>query len=204
MSLRERKRKTTRESILAGARSLFFKNGYRSTSMEMIAEASDVAVGTIYNYFRSKAEVMVAINQADSDGVLLQLDRTMMEQEPVEDLLWAVIEKILLSLESYPRELIRELFTAAFDKPRSRLSSGLVSQDERFISYLTDLLAGLKSFGRLKGETVPETVAFSIYSLTFSAIMWYTMDEILTIEDAKVMIAGMIGQFCRGILPEGG
>ncbi len=40
MSLREKKKKSTRRSILAAARSLFFTGGYEATSMGMIAEES--------------------------------------------------------------------------------------------------------------------------------------------------------------------
>ena len=73
MGLRERKKKNTRESILAAARILFFAEGYRATSMEMIAESSDVAVGTIYNYFQSKADVMVEVNVQDTDRALSKI-----------------------------------------------------------------------------------------------------------------------------------
>jgi len=203
MSLRERKKHTTRETILACARNLFLEKGYGSTSMEMIAESSQVAVGTIYNYFGSKALVMIAINTDDTDNAIVRFTDEQLEENTVQELIWMILEVSFGFMEKYPRELMRELFAVSISNHRSDLAQGLSSQDERFLRYLTELLGRLKEKGRLKVETDPETVAFSIYSLVFGATLWYMADDNTDIEKTKNLIASMIGQFCRGILPEG-
>jgi len=43
------------ERILAAARKLFLKNGFEETDMKAIAKEAEIAVGTIYNYYESKA-----------------------------------------------------------------------------------------------------------------------------------------------------
>lgn len=202
MSLREKKKKHTRESILNAARSLFFELGYRDASMEMIAEASDVAVGTIYNYFQSKAEVMIEINSRDTDTVLSTIWELDKVNRSAEDLIWEVVESILDALAVYPKDLMRELMGATIENHRSSLTSGLMSQDERFLKLLSGVIEDLRDAGRLKAETEPDTVAFGIYSMTFGGLMWYSMDDNISLEDAKVLIAAMIGQFCRGMLPD--
>lgn len=47
-----------RERILAAATSQFIQHGYRKTSMEAVAQAAGVAKGTIYLYYRTKAELL--------------------------------------------------------------------------------------------------------------------------------------------------
>ena len=203
MGLRERKRRDTRKAILDSAEILFPLRGYRNTTMEAIAERAEIAVGTIYNYFHSKAEVMVELNSRETERVISELRTLDIEGCSVEDMLWEIISRILAVFDRYPRELMRELFSATIENSHSTLTNGLVRQDEKFLGYLAGILEELKSKGRLKMETDPGSVAFGIYSLVFGGMMRYSMDDDFTLEDAMTLIAGMIGQFCRGIVQEG-
>lgn len=58
--LGDRGRKT-RRAILQAATEVFTETGWRGASMAAISERAGVAVGTVYQYFRSKEEVMSAI-----------------------------------------------------------------------------------------------------------------------------------------------
>ncbi|HRW77329.1 MAG TPA: TetR/AcrR family transcriptional regulator [Candidatus Sabulitectum sp.] len=203
MGLRERKRRDTRKAILDSAEILFPLRGYRNTTMEAIAERAEIAVGTIYNYFHSKAEVMVELNSRETERVISELRTLDIEGCSVEDMLWEIISRILAVFDRYPRELMRELFSATIENSHSTLTNGLVRQDEKFLGYLAGILEELKSKGRLKMETDPGSVAYGIYSLVFGGMLRYSMDDDFTLEDAMTLIAGMIGQFCRGIVQEG-
>ena len=46
-----------KDKILRSALDGFLENGFRSTSMQEIAERAGIAAGNIYNYFRNKEEV---------------------------------------------------------------------------------------------------------------------------------------------------
>jgi len=61
---RERHVQERRREILAAALSLIESKGYLATSMEEIAEEADVARGTLYNHFESKADVVMALVEA--------------------------------------------------------------------------------------------------------------------------------------------
>ena len=52
-----------REEILAAARRVFAKHGFRGTTIADIADEAGIALGTIYLYFPSKQEVFVALNE---------------------------------------------------------------------------------------------------------------------------------------------
>lgn len=58
--LGERGRRT-RAAILKAASEVFVELGWNGTSMAAIAERAGVAIGTVYQYFRSKEEVISAI-----------------------------------------------------------------------------------------------------------------------------------------------
>lgn len=55
---RERKKVKVRERILDRAMELIMQNGFDNVTMERIAEAADVAKGTLYNYFPAKEAIL--------------------------------------------------------------------------------------------------------------------------------------------------
>lgn len=62
-SSREQARAAKREEILAAARSVFARQGFRGTTIADIAEEAKIALGTIYLYFPSKEDVFAALSQ---------------------------------------------------------------------------------------------------------------------------------------------
>lgn len=55
---RKREKEGLRQEILDAARELFAREGYESVSIRKIAEKVEYAPGTIYLYFRDKAEIL--------------------------------------------------------------------------------------------------------------------------------------------------
>ncbi|MFW5748939.1 MAG: TetR/AcrR family transcriptional regulator [Chloroflexota bacterium] len=63
-SRRSRRTAARREQIMQAAARIFAEKGFHRTTTREIAEAADVAEGTIYNYFENKDELLVEmINQ---------------------------------------------------------------------------------------------------------------------------------------------
>ena len=58
---RERRYARRREEILAAAARVFAEKGYRDATISEIAAALDIADGTLYNYFPSKRDLLIAI-----------------------------------------------------------------------------------------------------------------------------------------------
>jgi len=54
LTRKEREKLQHKEDILAAALHLFSSKGFRNVSMQEIAQASEFAVGTLYNFFESK------------------------------------------------------------------------------------------------------------------------------------------------------
>lgn len=204
MSLRERKRKNTLENIVLSARNLFFNRGYRETTMTEIAEASDVAVGTLYNYFRSKGEIMLAITSEDAADLLVPLTSSEMDALSVEDLIWKFTDKLIGFISAYPRGLVKELIGVFWETGQESLSDGLASIDIRIMNQITEMISILRVNGRIKKETEPQIVAVALYGMATTAVMWYSIDSRVTLDRTRETIASMFGHFCRGILPDGG
>jgi AcrR family transcriptional regulator len=59
-----RRKARTRAALLAAARKLFAARGVEPTTIAEIADEADVAVGSFYNYFSTKDELLAALLQA--------------------------------------------------------------------------------------------------------------------------------------------
>src|SRR3981081_1551748 len=62
--LRERKKRETRDRIVAVAFDLFQAQGYDETTLVQIAERSQVAARTVSNYFPQKVDLLVAYRES--------------------------------------------------------------------------------------------------------------------------------------------
>lgn len=57
---RSRKKAAARKLIVATAIELFSRHGFESVTVEHIADVADLGKGTIYNYFQTKEDIVVA------------------------------------------------------------------------------------------------------------------------------------------------
>jgi AcrR family transcriptional regulator len=76
---RSEKKALCRASILEAARVVFFRDGFMEANLDEVAERAEVAKGTLYRYFESKADLYVAV--LARDGRLFE-DRLRATVEP--------------------------------------------------------------------------------------------------------------------------
>src|SRR3978361_1377611 len=87
IGLRERKKIRTRAAIRDNAIRLFDEQGYAATTVDQIAEASDVSPSTFFRYFPNKEAVVLA---DDLDELMITAIRSApAELSPLEVMRWA-------------------------------------------------------------------------------------------------------------------
>ncbi|MFI0775186.1 TetR/AcrR family transcriptional regulator [Streptomyces sp. NPDC021212] len=97
--LRERKKRQTRQYISDVATGMFMERGFEAVTIAEIAEAAEVSVNTVYNYFPTKEDLFVdredevidrpsrlvrerAVGQSAAQALLEQLRRDIRERQP--------------------------------------------------------------------------------------------------------------------------
>jgi AcrR family transcriptional regulator len=67
-------RSTRRKQIMDGALELFAREGYSHCSISMLARHTGISKGLMYNYFKSKEQLLVAIIENGLDEIMNLLD----------------------------------------------------------------------------------------------------------------------------------
>jgi AcrR family transcriptional regulator len=136
--LRERKKEQTRQLIAETARRLFTERGFERVTVAEIARAADVSEQTVFNYFRTKEDLVYWRLQSFEEELLAAIR----ERAPGESVLAAfkrfvLVQRGLLG-KSDPEA--RELLTA-IARMISESPSLLAREQQIFAGYTASLAA---------------------------------------------------------------
>lgn len=97
---REREEGARLAAILSAAERIFAERGYFHARMDDIAEASELAKGTLYYYFKSKDEIFVHLLERETRKVHEELQRRISGRESFLEILEVWIEFYLEYFEN--------------------------------------------------------------------------------------------------------
>lgn len=151
-SRRERKKEETRQRLLEAGWQLFREHGYDDTTVAEIAEAADVAKGTLFNYFPTKESLLDQIGLWRID---LLGDR-LLEVQDVPD---SALGRIRLMMRAMTHEfttdpsLARHMFLARVGAPMHR------ERAHRFGSLMHDLVVQGQANGEIRDDVDAHLIA---------------------------------------------
>ena len=124
--LRERQKAGRRRDILAAAAKLFRRDGFGDTAIEAIAQEAEVAAGTVYNYFQSKGDLLIALVALDGEEVRAAGRKIIANppKDPVQAILKLLSFYIDHSLIHLTKELWRNALANALSQPSSAFGLG--------------------------------------------------------------------------------
>ena len=75
MGPNQARRQATRDRVLAAARDLFEEAGYEATTIRMVAQRAGVSVGSVFNSFAGKAELLSQVMQDRLEALYAELEQ---------------------------------------------------------------------------------------------------------------------------------
>ena len=198
---RERQKLERERRILAAARRLFDRKGFADTSMEEVAARAGLAVGTLYNYFPSKDQLLFAISRSDTEQLVKIGERILADppEDPVEAIA-ALTEVMVQGITAGERRLWRELFVAAIAAPDT-LGARLFALDMRLIAQLTTMLDRLKARGAVNASVDSSRAAGLFYGICLTWTIAFATRNDLTIETVRAEISESVRITINGMLP---
>jgi AcrR family transcriptional regulator len=134
--LRERKKARTRAAIQRHALRLFLERGYDQTTVEQIAEAAEVSPSTLFRYFPTKEDTVLA---DEYDPVIVAAFHAQPAELRPTTALRRALRDVFASIGDADRELIRQRQLLALRVPQLRAASLL--QVERTIQVIAGAVA---------------------------------------------------------------
>lgn len=113
---RERKKEETRTRLLNTALRLISERDFDTLTVEAIADAADVGKGTIYNYFKTKEDIVVALFVNLERRVQNKVAKLSVNRQSLEQVLTAFVEHQFRLKRPY-LQFVRIFFTQMFARP---------------------------------------------------------------------------------------
>jgi AcrR family transcriptional regulator len=202
--LRKNKRKKIEEKIIKAARNLFQSQGYENVSMEEISAKADIAVGTLYNYFKNKSDLyLVAMESQFSKKVDIdKFDK--IKGNTASELIYNFLQKYLNGFMKplgllISKKIIRDIFIAVIGlyKKQGNKFNKLIESDFKFMSKIEDFLKYLKDKNIL-GDVNTKDLSENIFSIVMYEMLSYAFSEEITFDQMNKNISRKIS----GILGE--
>lgn len=201
VGLRERKKEKTREAILETARQLFSEDGFATTTMEQVAARADVGVGTLYNYFKSKNLLLLAL--ADDATTEMLAKGASVVAAPDPDPISAVGNLLVVYCDiatMLDKPLMRELIAVSFGTARDLLPD-LMQLDMLLVSQLSELLTALRARGDIDRSLELNDAALMLYGGLLVPIMMFVSTDELDVEGMHSMVRSQAQMSLHGLLP---
>lgn len=158
--LRARHKADRTRRMLEAASRLFREAGYGAVRIEDIAAAAEVSVGTLYNYFDTKGDLLLAIVSMEveevlSEGALVLADPPADPIEALDTLIGRYYDHSLVYLS---KAMWRTAMALSIEAPDTPFSQRYTALDGMLTAQICDMLAALQRRGMLKAG-VPAKVA---------------------------------------------
>ncbi len=189
-----------RASIMQGAEKVFCEKGYHKATTKLVAKAAGVGEGTIYNYFKNKHDLLLALLE---EMLMEPIKKIIIENPPQDPTLYfkLIIENRSFMLHKYG-SLISSLLTEISRDPK--LMQEIYIKILRPVSDLLEgYLAKEKNNSRFKSIN-PLIIANGIIGAVWlnSAFKLTTLDERYKEISPETITEELIDWFIEGLSPK--
>jgi AcrR family transcriptional regulator len=197
--LRERQKADREKRILQAAVTRFRADGYRAVRIEDLAEAAEVSVGTVYNYYRTKGDILIATVTMEVEEVLAEGEAVI--ADPPADVAEAVLRLVFgyydHSLEYLSKEMWRRAMALAIEAPETPNGRRYLELDRRLAGQVTALLETLQARGALRGDVDPAAFGQLVFNDLNMEFIEFVKDDAMTLADLRARLAGQIRPLAR-------
>lgn len=197
--LRERQKAAREKRILQAAVTQFRAEGYRAVRIEDLAEMAEVSVGTVYNYYQTKGDILIATVAMEVEEVLTA-GAQIVANPPrgVEDALLALIYAYYdHSLEYLSKEMWRIAMALSIEAPGTPNGKRYTELDQRLSEQVTDLIRALQK----QGEVGPEVDATALGQVVFNNLnqmfIEFVKDDAMSLSTLRAQVAAQTRPLAR-------
>ncbi len=197
--LRARQKALRHERILDAALQLFREAGYDAVRTEDIAAAADVSVGTLYNYFENKGDLLLALVTLEVEEVLEQGGAvvTSPPADIAEALNWLIGGYYDHSNVYLTKELWRTAMALTIQAAETPFSARYTALDQSLTQQVCALLVELQRLGRARADVDARTLGQVVFNNLNQMFIEFVKVEEMSIETLKAAVARQNAELAR-------
>lgn len=206
MGLREQQKAERTQLILDAATELFGREGFEAVKAEHIAAAAKLSVGTLYNYFPGKNEILMTLIAIENERLEDMGQRFVPDfNAPAEDILSAFLlqyfapESVMLN-----KALWRKGFAISFADVTSKEARRLRRSDRVLSDHVVELTTALQAHGLLRADLDCVIFGKTLFNNANMMFLDFTRSENRTYQDVTEGIEAMTRTLVALALPAGG
>jgi AcrR family transcriptional regulator len=188
--LRARQKAHRHDRILEAASGLFREHGYEAVKMEAIAAAAEVSIGTIYNYYQNKGDLLVAIvsmevNEVLAGGVKVIARPPRNAEKAVDALIGNYIEHSLVYLS---KEMWRQAMAISTQQPNSPFGDTYAELDAELAQQTCRLIEKLQTLSLLSPDADARSVGELIFNNTNMNFINFVKTEAMSVPELRATL----------------
>jgi AcrR family transcriptional regulator len=126
------------QQICRGALKVFKTKGFHAASIREIAEASQISLGSLYDYIEKKEDILFLVHQHGMDRISSRIQKWMDQYtDPYEQLVHVLKEIFLLSIDL--KEELSFMYSETKHLPKTYLEQ-ILRQDKEFVNFVESLI----------------------------------------------------------------
>jgi AcrR family transcriptional regulator len=200
--LRERQKAGRRRDILDAAAALFKRDGFTAASIEQIADRAELSAGTVYNYFTSKGDLLLAL--VALDGQEVRAAGAALVAAPPPDAVKAVCRLLEIyvdhSLVHLDKRLWRQMMANALSFAGTALGAGYRELDRMLAEQVSDLCRALQRDRRIPRRIDSDDAGQVLFVVCNSLFMEFVADDALPLALMKDRMFRQVRLVFEGLL----
>jgi len=185
--LRTRQKADRKRRILKASMLLFRRSGYRHVRIEDIAEIAEVSVGTVYNYYATKGDILIAIVAMEVEEVLAA-GEALLASPPaaMRDALQALINHYYdHSLNYLTKEMWRAAMALSIEAPLTPNGVLYHQLDERLRAQVQALLASGQAQEEIDQRLDSDALGDLLFNSLNMMFVEFVSDDAMSLEALK-------------------
>jgi len=197
--LRERQKADRERRILRAAVTRFRTDGYRSVRIEDLAEMAEVSVGTVYNYYQTKGDILIATVAMEVEEVLEAGARIVADPPSGAEaaLLALIFQYYDHSLEYLSKEMWRTAMALSIEAPGTPNGRHYSELDMRLAEQVTDLVRALQQRGEVQGNLDVRALGELVFNNLNQMFIEFVKDDAMTLDQLKARVAAQTRPVAR-------
>ncbi|RAK23167.1 TetR family transcriptional regulator [Anoxybacillus vitaminiphilus] len=166
---RWKQKEKIRKLLQQKALELFKSQGYHQTTIMQITESAGLAKGTFFNYFRTKEEILYAINDWHMRLIEPEIQNPANTSSLTEQI-YTLLRKLASITEELGQEFMKSFFYV------SSIGNGKQKNENNYMQMLINTFSPLFAQGQASGEfrdDLPTDVIASTFSHVYFGTLYY-------------------------------